>query len=104
MILCIPDLLWFTDVSFVVQLSLNAVSFFIVLHFNIFVTYFLGFLFQNHVWGMKFCYLGCEIPFLTNVQKEEVTQGWPHPGRVAQFGLYRNSVPGFSPAPIIYEL
>ena len=52
---------------------------------------------------MKF-YLGCEISFLTNVQKEEVTQGWPHPGGVAQCGLWRNSVPGFSPVPIIYEL
>ena len=41
----------------------------------------------NRVWSMKFCYLGCEIPFLTNIQKEEVTQGWPHPGGVAQYGL-----------------
>ena len=77
-----------------------------VLHFyfHIFVTYFWGFLFQNRVWGMKFCYLACEIPLLTNVHKEEVTQGWPRPGGVAQYGLWRNSMPGFSPAPIIYEL
>ena len=58
----------------------------------------------------KLC-LGYEIllfnmwnTFWTNVQKEEVTQGWPHPGGVAQYGLWRNSVQGFSPAPIIYEL
>ena len=87
MILCILDLSWFTDISLVDKLSLNALSL-LVLHFyfHIFVTYFWGFLFQNRVWGMKF-YLACEMPFQTNVQKEEVTPGWPHPGEVAQYGL-----------------
>ena len=106
MILCIPDLLWFTDVSFVDKLSLNAVSIFIhtSLLFSYFCYLFLGLFIQKPCLGMKFCYLACEIPLLTNVHKEEVTQGWPRPGGVAQYGLWRNSMPGFSPAPIIYEL
>ena len=76
MIFCIPDLLQFTDISFVNKLSLNAVSFLIhiSLLFSFFVTYFWGLLFQNRVWGMKFYYLTCEIPFGLMFRKE-VTQG-----------------------------
>ena len=51
MIFSIPDLLAFTDISFVDKLSLNAVSFLIrtSLLFSFFVTYFWGFLFQIRV-------------------------------------------------------
>ena len=50
---------------FLGKLSLNGVSIFIhtSLLFSYFFPYFWGFLFQNRVWGMKFCYLTCEIPF-----------------------------------------
>ena len=105
MIFCIPDLLQFTDISFVDKLSLNAVSFLIRtwLLFSFFVTYFWGFLFQIRVWGMKFCYLTCEIPFGLMFRKRK----WPKVSLILEewhsMGSGGIQLPGFSPGPIIYE-
>ena len=105
MIFCIPDLLLFTDISFVDKLSLNAVSFLIhtSLLFSFFVTYFWGLVFQNRVWGMKFCYLTCEIPFGLMFRKRK----WPKVSLILEewhsMGSGGIQLPGFSPGPIIYE-
>jgi hypothetical protein len=82
MIFCIPDLLPFTDISFVDKLSLIAVSFLIhtSLLFSFFVTYFWGFLFQSRVWGMKFCYWTCEITFGLMFRKRK----WPKVGLILE--------------------
>ena len=53
MILCIPDLLWFTDVSFVDKLSLNAVSFFIRTSLLIFLLLISGAFYSKTVFGYE---------------------------------------------------